>query len=86
VERARTRDEKWKNPTKIMKRIEPREMKLAVLKTLSSSEWNAAVVADTDEDIEIDDRELMDEAVLIKVEDNPDRAEKKQQRDPKRGI
>lgn len=69
-----------------MKRTKPREMKLAVPKTLRSSEWNTVVVADTDEDIEIDDRELMDEAVLIKVEDNPDRAEKKQQRNPKRGI
>jgi hypothetical protein len=69
-----------------MKRTEPREMKLAVPKTLRSSEWNTVVVADTDEDLEIDDRELMDEAVLIKVEDNPDRAKKKQQRDPKRGI
>jgi hypothetical protein len=39
---------------------------------------------DTDEDIEINDQGLTEEAVLVKVKDNPDRTEKKQRRAPKK--
>jgi hypothetical protein len=83
VEQART-DEKWRNPTKIMKRTEPRERKLAVPKAIRAGEWKPATVADvTDKDMEID-QEPTEEAILVKVENNPDRAAKRQRRTPKK--
>jgi len=71
VERTRAKDGKWKNPTKIIKRIELKEQKLAVLKIVRLKEWKLATVTDvTDEGIEVD-LEPAEEAVLVRVKDNP---------------
>jgi len=71
VDRTRAEDGKWKNPTKIIKRTEPKERKLAVLKIVRPSEWKLATVIDvTDEGIEVD-LEPAKEAVLVRVKDNP---------------
>ena len=52
IERPRKTDEKWKNPTKIMKKPEPpKEKKLAVPKAMRSSNWKLAMVKD---DMELD--------------------------------
>jgi len=76
-------DEKWKNPTKIIKRIEPKERKLAVPKIVRLGEWKPATVIDvTDEGIEVD-LELVEEAVLVRVEDNPEK-KKRRLRTPKK--
>jgi len=54
-----------------MKRIEPKERKLAVLKIVRPSEWKPATVTDvTDEGIKVD-LEPAEEAVLVRVKDNP---------------
>jgi hypothetical protein len=77
VERARTDNNKWRNPTKILKRTEPTERRLAVPKTMRTREWKPATVTDvTDEDMELD--ALTDEAVLVKVENNPEVVRKRQ--------
>jgi len=82
VERTRAKDGKWKNPTKIIKRIEPKERKLAVLKIVRPREWKPATVTDvTDEGMEVD-LELVEEAVLVRVEDNPEK--KRRPRTPKK--
>jgi len=82
VDRTRAEDGKWKNPTKIMKRIELKERKLAVLKIVRLREWKPATVTDvTDEGIEVD-LELVEEAVLVRVEDNPKK--KRRLRTPKK--
>ena len=83
VERTRTEDRKWRNPTKIIKKTEPRERQLAVPKTIRTGEWKPATVTDvTDEGIKVD-QEPTDEAVLIRVKDNPAKP-KRQQRTPKK--
>jgi len=88
VERTRTdrtqaEDGKWKNPTKIMKRTEPKEQKLAVLKIVRPREWKPATVTDvTDKGIEVDP-EPAEEAVLVRVEDNP-KKKKRRLRTPKK--
>jgi len=83
VERTRIEDGKWKNPTKIIKRIEPKERKLAVLKIVRPGEWKPATVIDvTDEGIEVD-LEPAEEAVLVRVEDNP-KKKKRRLRTPKK--
>jgi len=65
VDRTRAEDGKWKNPTKIIKRIEPKERKLAVLKIVRLEEWKLATVTDvTDEGMEAD-LELAEEVVLV---------------------
>ena len=82
VERTRTEDKKWRNPTKILKSTKRR---LAVPKTMRTGEWKPATVTDvTDKGMELD--EPTDEAVLIKVEDNPRAVCKKQRTLKKRYL
>jgi len=82
TDRTRAEDGKWKNPTKIIKRTEPKERKLAVPKIVRPSEWKPATVTDvTDEGIEVDP-EPAEEAVLVRVEDNPKK--KRRPRTPKK--
>ena len=70
IERPQKKDDKWKNPTKILKRPEPqKERKLAVPRAMRSGEWKPAIVT---EDMEVDD-EKEEEAVLVRVEDNPEK-------------
>jgi hypothetical protein len=70
IERPQKAD-KWKNPTKILKRPEPsKEKKLAVPKAMRSGEWKPAIVT---EDMEVDDEDLEEEAVLVRVENNPNK-------------
>jgi hypothetical protein len=53
-----------------MKRLELKEQKLVVLKTIRLGNWKLATIIDViDEGMEID--ESTEEAVLIKVESNP---------------
>jgi len=83
VDRTRAEDGKWKNPTKIIKRTEPKEQKLAVPKIVRPSEWKPATVTDvTDEGMEVDP-EPAEEAVLVRVEDNPEKR-KRRPRTPKK--
>jgi hypothetical protein len=85
VERAHAGDEKWRNPTKILKRTEPVERRLAVPKTIRTGDWKPATVTDvTDEDMELD--APTGEAVLVKVEDNPEAARRKQRTPRKRYL
>jgi len=71
TDRTRAEDGKWKNPTKIIKRIELKERKLAVLKIVRLREWKPATVIDViDEGIEVD-LKLVEEVVLVWVKDNP---------------
>ena len=79
VEDTRTKDTKWRNPTKILKRTEPRERKFAVPKTVRPGEWKPVA----DEGMEIDEQELTDEPASVKVEDNPERT-RRGQRTPKK--
>jgi hypothetical protein len=77
IERPQKKDEKWKNPTKItkiMKRSEPQEKKLAVPKAMRSGNWKPAMVTD---DMELDDDDLKEEAVLVRVEDNPEKPKRR---------
>jgi hypothetical protein len=80
VERTCIEDEKSKNPTKIMKRTDFKEQKLAVLKAIRPSEWKLAIVID--EDMEVD-LEPIEEAVLAKVKDNSKKL-KRRSRIPKK--
>jgi hypothetical protein len=64
IERPQKKDEKWKNPTKILKRTEPQEKKLAIPKTMRSSEWKLAIVT---EDIEVDNKESKKEEETVVV-------------------
>jgi len=83
VDRTRAEDGKWKNPTKIIKRTEPKEWKLAVPKIVRLGEWKPATVTDvTDEGMEVDP-EPAEEAVLVRVEDNPEK-KKRRPRTPKK--
>jgi hypothetical protein len=51
-----------------LKRPEPqKERKLAVPRVMRSSEWKPAIVT---EDIEVDDEDSKEEAILVRVEDN----------------
>ena len=70
IEKPQKKDDKWKNPTKILKRTDPqKEKKLAVPKVMRSGEWRPAIV--TAEDMEVDAEDPKEEeAVLITVEDN----------------
>ena len=71
VDRTHAKNGKWKNPTKIIKRTKLKEWKLAVLKIVRLREWKLATVTDvTDEGIKVD-LELVEDAVLVRVEDNP---------------
>jgi len=82
TDKTRAEDGKWKNPTKIIKRTEPKERKLAVLKIVRPGEWKPATVTDvTDEGMEVD-LEPAEEAVLVRVEDNPKK--KRRLRTPKK--
>ena len=77
IERTRKTDN-WKNPTKIIKKPEPmkeKERKLAVPKAIRSSNWKPAMVED---DIELDDNndQKTEDAVLVQVEDNPEKKQK----------
>jgi hypothetical protein len=83
VERAHAGDEKWRNPTKILKRAEPRERKFAVPKTVRPGEWKPAVV---EEDMEIDRQEFTDEPAPVKVENNPERTRRRQRTQKKRYL
>jgi hypothetical protein len=61
------------------------ERRLAVPKALQTREWRLATVTNvTDKGIELDD--LMDEAALVKVEDNPESTCKKQRTLKKRYL
>ena len=53
IEQTRIKDKKWRNLTKILKRIKP--WQLAVLKTMQIREWKLATVTDvTDKGMEVD--------------------------------
>ena len=81
IERTRKTDN-WKNPTKIMKKPEPmkeKEKKLAVPKAMRSGNWKPAMV---EEDMELDNEDPKEDAVLVQVEDNPEKKQKP--RTPKR--
>jgi hypothetical protein len=71
IERPQKKDDKWKNPTKILKRPEPqKERKLVVPRAMRSGEWKPAIVT---EDMEVDDEDSKEEAILVRVEDNPEK-------------
>jgi hypothetical protein len=86
IDRPQKTDEKWKNPTKIMKKPKPiKERKLAVPKTMRSGNWRPAFVTDETErtegterteEMETDRMKNDDDAVLVRVEDNPEKKRK----------
>jgi hypothetical protein len=85
IEQTCTEDKKWRNPTKILKRTKLVKRRLAVPKTIQTRDWKPATVTDvTDEDMELD--APIGEAVLVKVEDNPEAACRKQRTPRKRYL
>jgi hypothetical protein len=69
IEKPQKKDEKWKDPTKIMKRPEPQEeKKLAVPKAMRSGEWKPAIVT---EHIEVEKKRTPIALMIVHVDGTP---------------